>query len=203
MVEAPIWKICSSNWIICPGFGVNIKNIWNHLDLRIFNSWPTSWCIPYITCVNNIIYYIYFYWYIRNPNHPCFFIGKCLVLEGWSPKERTNRYHDIYVYIYIEDCIDNKSKLSPLSILHDFFLIMLLCDMYLLPATFEYLRSWTIHPVSDQRTNKYNPSAWYKGSRVWNAGEMVHSWKPKTYIVSQNCIISWHFKLIILTKTPW
>ena len=26
----PIWKICSSNWIISPRFGVNIKNLWNH-----------------------------------------------------------------------------------------------------------------------------------------------------------------------------
>ena len=24
----PVWKICSSNWIICPGIGVKIKNIW-------------------------------------------------------------------------------------------------------------------------------------------------------------------------------
>ena len=26
----PIWNICSSNWMISPGIGVNIKNIWNH-----------------------------------------------------------------------------------------------------------------------------------------------------------------------------
>ena len=26
----PIWKICSSNWIISPGIGMNIKNIWKH-----------------------------------------------------------------------------------------------------------------------------------------------------------------------------
>ena len=24
----PIWNICSSNWIISPGIGVNIKNVW-------------------------------------------------------------------------------------------------------------------------------------------------------------------------------
>ncbi len=26
----PIWKICSSKWIISPGIGVNMKNVWNH-----------------------------------------------------------------------------------------------------------------------------------------------------------------------------
>ena len=26
----PIWKICSSNWIISPGIVVKIQNIWNH-----------------------------------------------------------------------------------------------------------------------------------------------------------------------------
>ena len=26
----PCWKICSSNWMISPSFGVNIKHIWNH-----------------------------------------------------------------------------------------------------------------------------------------------------------------------------
>ncbi len=30
MVEPPIWKICSSKWIISPRFGVKINNIWNH-----------------------------------------------------------------------------------------------------------------------------------------------------------------------------
>ncbi len=33
----PVWKIWSSNWIISPGIGVKIKNIWNHqLDLYWF-----------------------------------------------------------------------------------------------------------------------------------------------------------------------
>ena len=26
----PVWKICVSNWIISPIFGVKVKNIWNH-----------------------------------------------------------------------------------------------------------------------------------------------------------------------------
>ena len=26
----PIWKICSSHWIISPKIGVKIKNVWNH-----------------------------------------------------------------------------------------------------------------------------------------------------------------------------
>ena len=30
MVEPPIWKICSSNRIISPIFGVKIKNVWYH-----------------------------------------------------------------------------------------------------------------------------------------------------------------------------
>ena len=30
-LNQPIWKICSSNWIISPRFGVKIKNVWNHL----------------------------------------------------------------------------------------------------------------------------------------------------------------------------
>ena len=32
-LNQPIWKICSSNWIICPGRvenQMNIKNVWNH-----------------------------------------------------------------------------------------------------------------------------------------------------------------------------
>ncbi len=29
-LNQPIWKICSSNWIISPRFGVKIKNIRNH-----------------------------------------------------------------------------------------------------------------------------------------------------------------------------
>ena len=29
-IVQPIWKICSSNWIISPGFGMKITNIWNH-----------------------------------------------------------------------------------------------------------------------------------------------------------------------------
>ena len=29
-LNQPIWKIWSSNWIISPGIGVKIKNIWNH-----------------------------------------------------------------------------------------------------------------------------------------------------------------------------
>ena len=29
-LNQPIWKICSSNWIVSPGFGVKIKNVWNH-----------------------------------------------------------------------------------------------------------------------------------------------------------------------------
>ena len=28
--DQPIRKICSSNWIISPGFRVKIKNLWNH-----------------------------------------------------------------------------------------------------------------------------------------------------------------------------
>ena len=30
VVEPPIWKICSWNWIIFPGIGMKIKNLWNH-----------------------------------------------------------------------------------------------------------------------------------------------------------------------------
>ncbi len=29
-LNQPLWKICSSNWIISPGIGVKIKDIWNH-----------------------------------------------------------------------------------------------------------------------------------------------------------------------------
>ena len=32
----PIWKICSSNWIISPRIGVKIKNIWNHHLLVVY-----------------------------------------------------------------------------------------------------------------------------------------------------------------------
>ena len=36
----PLWNICSSNWIISPGIGVKIKNLWNH-HLVIFHQ-PTE-----------------------------------------------------------------------------------------------------------------------------------------------------------------
>ena len=29
-LNQPIWKICSSNWMISPRFGFKIKNVWNH-----------------------------------------------------------------------------------------------------------------------------------------------------------------------------
>ena len=29
-LNQPIWKICSSNWMISPGIAVKIENIWNH-----------------------------------------------------------------------------------------------------------------------------------------------------------------------------
>ena len=29
-LNQPIWKICLSNWIISAGFGMKIKNVWNH-----------------------------------------------------------------------------------------------------------------------------------------------------------------------------
>ena len=39
-LNQPIWKICSSNWIISSGIGMNIKNIWNqqnhHLDVIVY-----------------------------------------------------------------------------------------------------------------------------------------------------------------------
>ena len=39
----PIWKKCSSKWIISPSFGVNIKNIWtHHLDIHFPKMW-FSW----------------------------------------------------------------------------------------------------------------------------------------------------------------
>ena len=44
-LNQPIWKICGpSNWIISPGIGVKIKNIWNHLD-DLLKSWIMLW--PY------------------------------------------------------------------------------------------------------------------------------------------------------------
>ena len=63
-LNQPIWKICSSNWIISPRIGMNIKNVWNHhlashilinLDLvtsseaefRLFQLWGHGhWCPP-------------------------------------------------------------------------------------------------------------------------------------------------------------
>ena len=46
----PIWKICSSNWIILKGIQVRIfqKNLWNnHLDLVILlSTWPHWICNP-------------------------------------------------------------------------------------------------------------------------------------------------------------
>ena len=48
----PIWKICLSNWIISPRFGVKIKNIWNHHQIIQFN-WVFHYkpsilgCFPY------------------------------------------------------------------------------------------------------------------------------------------------------------
>ena len=39
MVEPPVWKICSANWI-----GVEIKHIWNHHPDQIKELQPTSSC---------------------------------------------------------------------------------------------------------------------------------------------------------------
>ena len=35
VVEPPIWKICSSNWIIFPNIGMKITHIWNHHPVMI------------------------------------------------------------------------------------------------------------------------------------------------------------------------
>ncbi len=50
----PIWKICSSNWIISPIFGVNIKNIWNH-HLDLHQVWPPPKWVPFNNPWQNII----------------------------------------------------------------------------------------------------------------------------------------------------
>ena len=54
----PIWKICSSNWIISP-VGMNIKTIWNH-HLAMYGLWKKLTNIPsftghYITNPNNAL----------------------------------------------------------------------------------------------------------------------------------------------------
>ena len=41
VVEPPIWKICSSNWITFAGIGVKIKNIWNHHLVLVISQ-----CLP-------------------------------------------------------------------------------------------------------------------------------------------------------------
>ena len=38
-LNQPIWKICSSNWKFSPGFGVKIKNIWNHHLVSEITHW--------------------------------------------------------------------------------------------------------------------------------------------------------------------
>ncbi len=43
-LNQPIWKICSSNWIISPGIGVKIKNISNH-HLNPFSKWFCCWLV--------------------------------------------------------------------------------------------------------------------------------------------------------------
>ena len=46
-LNQPLWKICSSNWIISPGIGVKITNSWNHhLDWEGTNS-PKNSCRCY------------------------------------------------------------------------------------------------------------------------------------------------------------
>ena len=42
-LNQPIWKICSSNWIISPGIGVKIENVWNHHPDEIKHSTQIFW----------------------------------------------------------------------------------------------------------------------------------------------------------------
>ena len=44
----PIWKICSSNCIISPGIGMEIKSIWNHHLLVVYVDVITSQKKPFI-----------------------------------------------------------------------------------------------------------------------------------------------------------
>ena len=43
-LNQPLWKLCSSNWIISPRFGMKIKHIWNHhleqIHPRSLTAWP-------------------------------------------------------------------------------------------------------------------------------------------------------------------
>ena len=39
----PIWKICSSNWMIPPGIGVKIKNIWVATTLKSIKNQKIIW----------------------------------------------------------------------------------------------------------------------------------------------------------------
>ena len=50
-LNQPIWKICSSNWIISPRFGVKTKNIWNH-HLDDFEVLPWN-CIEPPRCFSS------------------------------------------------------------------------------------------------------------------------------------------------------
>ena len=48
MVEPPLWKICSSNWIISPRIGVKIKHIWNHHPVLFGENLSLTIWIPYL-----------------------------------------------------------------------------------------------------------------------------------------------------------
>ena len=44
-LNQPIWKICSSNWIMKPQVsGWTWKNIWNHQSTESFWQWDANWC---------------------------------------------------------------------------------------------------------------------------------------------------------------
>ena len=43
----PIWKICSSNWIISPGFGMKINNISNHHQVLVGILRQCRWIANY------------------------------------------------------------------------------------------------------------------------------------------------------------
>ena len=47
-LNQPIWKICSSNWILSPKVGLQIKNIWNETTTEFYSDMAPSAIINHL-----------------------------------------------------------------------------------------------------------------------------------------------------------
>ena len=78
-LDQPIWKICSSNWIISLSRGWKIKNLWNHhLDNNNLHSPSLTWNLKMMVSNGNLLFQV------LHANRKTFISHEPASLEGWS-----------------------------------------------------------------------------------------------------------------------